>query len=258
MDEESAMAWTESEMRQYQQDGYRLVRGLLDAEEMARLRSVVPTLLGGNDERDGMHREREKGSAAVRQVYAAHRSDPTYRALSRNPKLVDPVRQVLGGDAYIWHSKLNVKESFEGAVWLWHQDYGYWSHDGVEPQLVSAMVLLDRATVNNGCLMVVAGSHRWGLVEHELDTVTTSYKQWCIPPRRLRELLREEDIRHVTGEPGDVLFFDSRLVHGSGHNMSPLPRNTFIIAYNAVANTPRAVENPRPDWVVAREFETVT
>jgi ectoine hydroxylase len=250
------MRWSECELREYHDDGFRLVRGLLGASEVERLRASVPALLGGDDERDGMHRERER-SGAVRQVYSAHRHHPVYRGLARDPKLLAPVRQVVGDDVYIWHSKLNVKEAFEGAVWLWHQDYGYWSRDGVESRLVSAMVLLDRATVNNGCLMVVAGSHRWGLVEHEADTVTTSYKQWCIPPRVLRERLREEDIRHVTGEPGDVLFFDSGLVHGSGHNMSPLPRNTFIIAYNHIANTPRPVEQPRPDWVVARDFEVV-
>jgi ectoine hydroxylase len=105
--------------------------------------------------------------------------------------------------------------------------------------------------------MVVAGSHRLGRLEHEADTVTTSYKQWCIPPETLRKTLREEDILHITGDPGDVLFFDCNLIHGSGHNMSPLPRNTFITVYNALSNKPRPVESPRPDWVVSRVFDPV-
>src|SRR4051812_48168076 len=143
------MEWSDSELREYREEGFRLVRGLLDPAEVARLRAAVPSLLAGDDERDGMHRERERGGAAVRQVYSAHRHDPVYRELSRDAKLLAPVRQALGGDVYIWHSKLNVKESFEGAVWLWHQDYGYWSRDGVQPRLMSAMVLLDRCTIDN-------------------------------------------------------------------------------------------------------------
>jgi len=74
----------------------------------------------------------------------------------------------------------------------------------------------------------------------------------------LKQRLTEEMIRPITGEPGDVLFFDCNLLHGSGHNLSPLPRKTFIIAYNDLANRPRPVDNPRPDWVVSRRFDPVT
>lgn len=250
------MPWSEAEYAEFRKNGYRLVRGLLSPQELAGLTGDVPGLLGGDEATDRMHREREK-SGAVRQVYGADRYAPRFRALARHPGILDPVRALTGNDVYVWHSKINVKDAFEGTVWLWHQDYGYWMWDGVEPKLISVMVLLDRATINNGCLMVVAGSHTWGRQEHFADTVTTSYKQWCLDVPTLKERIREEDIRHVTGEPGDVLFFDCNLVHGSGHNMSPLPRKTFIIAYNDIANKPKPVENPRPDWVVAREFEVV-
>jgi ectoine hydroxylase len=129
--------------------------------------------------------------------------------------------------------------------------------DGVNANLLSVMVFLDRATLNNGCLMVISESHKWGRQEHHPDEVTTSYKQWCIDRDTLAKKVKEEDIQHITGKPGDVLFFDCNLVHGSGHNMSPLPRKTFIIAYNACNNKPQGVENPRPDWVVSRNHDPV-
>ncbi|MCA9443386.1 MAG: phytanoyl-CoA dioxygenase family protein [Candidatus Omnitrophica bacterium] len=251
------MEWTPEQISSYNDDGFLIVRNLLSDAEVADLREAVQVLLHGNDEVDRMHRERERGGA-VRQVYLAHRHNPAFQELVRNPKLTDPVRQILEEQVYIFHSKLNVKEAFEGSVWLWHQDYGYWVRDGVQPRIVSTMILLDRATLNNGCLMVLPGSHRGGRLEHEADTTTTSYKQWCIPPEILKKTMREEDIKYITGEPGDALFFDCNLIHGSGHNMSPLPRNTFIIAYNAIDNKPAPVENPRPDWVVSREFELIT
>jgi ectoine hydroxylase len=250
------MKWTQAQLDQYNKDGYLVARGLISADELGDLHHEMPGLLNGDEAQDRMHREREK-SGAVRQVYLAHRHSPAYKALARSPKLLDPVHQIIGNGVYVWHSKINVKDAFEGTVWLWHQDYGYWMWDGVDPKFVSCMVMLDKATVNNGSLMVVAGSHKWGRQEHYADTVTTSYKQWCIDTPTLKQKIKEEDIRHVTGEPGDVLFFDSNLVHGSGHNMSPLPRKTFIVCYNDINNKPRPVEKPRPDWVVAREFEVV-
>ena len=250
------MKWNDSGIAEFRENGYRLIRGLLDETEIEGLRAGVPDLLQGKDEEDGMHREREKGGA-VRQVFLGHRHHPTYKALIRNPKILEPVQQLINNDTYIFHSKLNVKEAFEGTVWLWHQDYGYWMWDGIGPNLMSAMVIIDKATPNNGCVMVVAGSHKRGRIEHEADTVTTSYKQWCIPPDDLKAVIREEDIIHITGEPGDVLFFDCNLIHGSGHNMSPLPRNTFIAVYNNIDNKPKPVENPRPDWVVAHRFDVV-
>jgi ectoine hydroxylase len=249
--------WTDDTLLEYREKGFHLARGLLSASEVSRLLDEMPKLLHGDDAQDGLHRERER-SGAVRQVYLTHRHSQPYGELARDPRIIGPVRQVIANDVYIWHSKINVKDSFEGTVWLWHQDFGYWINDGVQARFVSAMVFLDRATLNNGCLLVAAGSHRWGLLPHYSDEVTTSYKQWCIELPVLRERLTEDLIQPITGEPGDVLFFDPNLVHGSGHNLSPLPRKTLILAYNDVANTPRAVSSPRPDWVVSRDHAVVT
>jgi ectoine hydroxylase len=249
------MRWSDEQVRQFREQGFLCCPGLLSAE-VEKLKAPLPALLAGKEEEDHMHRERER-SGAIRQVYLAHRYCESYRSLIRDPRLLDPVKQLLAGEVYIFHSKINVKEPFEGTVWLWHQDYGYWHHDGVNPRLISVMVLLDRATLNNGCLMFAAGSHRWGRLHHEADTVTTSYRQWCVPTTVLEQHLKEEMIQPITGEAGDVVFFDCQLLHASGHNLSPLPRKVFIAAYNAIDNKPGPVENPRPDWVVARQFDVV-
>ena len=250
------MLWSRQQCELYDRQGYLLVPGLFAGEEIDALNRVAGELLTGNEQVDRMHRERER-SGAIRQIYLAHRHSRHFQAVAGDERVVAPVKQILQSEIYIWHSKINVKDAFEGTVWLWHQDYGYWMWDGVDPRLVSVMIFLDRATLNNGCLMVAAGSHRWGRLEHTPDETTTSYKQWCVEAALLRQRLDEAMIHHVTGEPGDALFFDCNLLHGSGHNMSPLPRKTFIVAYNDLNNRPRPVEHPRPDWVVSRSFESV-
>jgi ectoine hydroxylase len=249
--------WTQQELKKYDEDGFLIRRGLLNSNEVAALLEPLPRMLDADDAQDGLHREREK-SGPVRQVYLVHRHSPPYKELARNPKLLEPVKQILQNDVYIWHSKINVKDAFEGAVWLWHQDYGYWFNDGVDAKFVSVMVCLDESTLNNGCFMVAAGTHKWGRVPHHTDTVTTSYKQWCIDVPYLKEHLKEEMIQPITGKPGDAIFFHPNLIHGSGHNMSPLPRKSIIMVYNDIRNKPRPVENPRPDWVVARQFDPIS
>lgn len=248
------MTWTDQQLKQYRQEGFLLVPDLLSVQELTALKADLPLLLTNDD--CGMHREREH-SGAVRQVYNSHRHVPSIRTLAHHPKIVDPVQQILQNSFYIWHSKLNVKEAFEGTVWLWHQDYGYWIYDGVDAKLTSVMIFLDPATLHNGCLMVISGSHSWGRQEHYSDTTTTSYKQWCIQKSILKEKIREAEIQHITGQPGDALFFDCNLVHGSHHNLSPVPRKSLIIAYNDIDNKPRPVENPRPDWAVSRVYDEI-
>ena len=69
--------------------------------------------------------------------------------------------------------------------------------------------------------------------------------------------IKEENITHLIAFPGDVVFFDCNIMHGSSHNMSPINRHTFIIVYNSIDNKPVSVANPRPDWVVSRQFDIV-
>jgi len=68
---------------------------------------------------------------------------------------------------YHWHSKVMLKEAEKGGTWEWCQDYGYWYHDGCPySRMVSAMLALDKATRENGCLKVMVGSHLLGRLEH--------------------------------------------------------------------------------------------
>ena len=113
--------------------------------------------------------------------------------------------QVLGDeDLYIYHSKINTKVAVEGAVWLWHQDYGYWYWDGIPTDnMATFMVSLDHATELGGCLYLVPGTHKLGRQEPYADEETTSYKQWTIAKERVIEILESSpDPVPVIGPPG--------------------------------------------------------
>jgi len=258
--------WTEQQLAEYHERGFLAQPGLLSADELAELQQTSAdmvaryekhTELAGDDDNE-VHFVRET-SGAVRSIFATHRKVEAYRRAIRHSKIAGPLKQVFDNDAYVFHSKVNVKDAFEGAVWLWHQDYGYWQFDGVNDRMLSVLIMLDETTVHGGCLLFVPGSHKWGVLDHYSDEVTTNYKQWVVTPEALRKHLTVDcEIVPVVGKPGDVYFFDCKILHGSGHNMSPQARKTLIFACADMANKPQPVEKPRPYWVVERQFESVT
>lgn len=174
---------------------------------------------------------------------------------ARNPRLLEPVKQLLGQAVYIWHSKLNVKFPTWGGPWLWHQDYGYWHREGVEPRMMTVAILLDPAHTYSGSLVVLRGSHRHGLLPHALDEMATARPQQTLVPA-VRATFPDEDIVEILGRAGDVVIFHPNLVHASGQNLSSRARRLFLLAFNAADNRP-TLDTQKPDWVVARDPEVL-
>jgi ectoine hydroxylase-related dioxygenase (phytanoyl-CoA dioxygenase family) len=87
---------------------------------------------------------------------------------------------------------------------------------------ITALVAIDDATPENGCLEIAAGQHRRGLLGPEWRPLDTS------------------DMDGFTLEPlptyaGDVLFFDSYVPHGSLPNLSDQQRRVLYVTYNRLA-----------------------
>ena len=144
---------------------------------------------------------------------------------ARSRRVVDTMEELLGGEVYHYHSKFTAKEPLDGGAWEWHQDYGYWYHNGiVYPYMASVMVALDRATRENGCLQVVKGSHHVGRLEHGV----LPGKQVGADPRRVEEILKRLTVEHVEMEPGDGLFFHANVLHRSDQNRSTQRRWTVL------------------------------
>jgi ectoine hydroxylase-related dioxygenase (phytanoyl-CoA dioxygenase family) len=161
-------------------------------------------------------------------------ADDAFGAVTRSARIVDAARMLLREDVYHWHSKIMRKEPRVGGAWEWHQDYGYWYHDGcLAPRLVSCMVALDGATVANGCLQVIPGSHRLGRLEHG-----GRGNQTGADPQRVQAIIERLGVRHCEMPAGSALFFDANLLHASEANTSDVPRRAYICCYNAWSNAP--------------------
>ena len=216
----------------YERDGYVMVRSLYDAREIAILRAAIeqyPQL------RSSLYERRDAEGKATRMATWNHPGDSVYGLAARSLRVVDTMADMLGGEVYHYHSKLTAKEPYDGGAWEWHQDYGYWYHNGcVYPTMASVMVALDRATRENGCLQVLRGSHLAGRVDHRV----LPGEQVGADPGRVDEMKKRMELVYAEMEPGDGLFFHGNVMHRSDQNRSSDRRWTVLFCFNAARNNP--------------------
>ena len=119
--------------------------------------------------------------AKLEAAEAQHATDPEFRKclrrypnlllpfvdeVTRLPAITDAVAEILGPDLLVLDPPFFIKEPRTPHFVSWHQDLHYWGLEGEDE--VTAWVALTPATVENGCMRFVAGSHRQ-TVEH-IDT----------------------------------------------------------------------------------------
>jgi ectoine hydroxylase len=211
----------------------------------------------------------------VRSVYGVHQHSPLFHRLARHPRLVEPARQLLGGDVYVYQSKLNTKAAFDGDLWPWHQDYVFWLREDSMPgpHVLTVAIFLDEVTEFNGPMLLIPGSHHDGVLPIELredggpDADSDERRPW-LPNlvARLKYTLDREVFLQLSrrlgmvspkGSPGAVLFFDCNIAHASPPNLSPFDRTLGFITYNRVDNAPAAAGLHRPDFLVSRDTAAV-
>lgn len=230
---------TAEQRADFERDGYVMVRKLFDDEEIAILRAAIE---GDEALRSRLYNRNDASGKNTRMAIWNHPGDSVYGLAARSHRVVDTMEDLLGGEVYHYHSKLTAKEPREGGAWEWHQDYGYWYHNGiVYPQMASLMVALDRSNRENGCLQVVKGSHHCGRIEHGV----LAGEQVGADPVRVEEIVKRLPIEYAEMEPGDGLFFHCNVLHRSDQNRSEQRRWTVIHCYNAASNNPY-VEHHHP------------
>jgi hypothetical protein len=221
----------DAELAAFNQDGYVLVRGMLDAQETALLgraaredRVLDQHAFGRSDGEGG----------TVRLALWNHPTETIYGMIARCESIVGSMERLLGGEVYHYHSKMIMKDPLVGGAWTWHQDYGYWYQNGaLFPWMASAFIAIDPATRQNGCLQMVRGSHQLGRIDHVLTG-----EQAGADLERVNEVLKRLELVHVEMAPGDAVFFHANTLHRSDRNRSQQPRWSMICSYNAARNDP--------------------
>ena len=214
---------TVQDVARLQCDGYLLIRDFFDPDSVGQLLSwtveleKAPEVSG----RHWVYREDSVTTPVQRVIQRIENFCPYHAGfdrLIRHSAVSRWTSALMGGAVVLFKDKINFKMP-GGAGFKAHQDQqAGWSV--YAPLFVTAMVSLDAATLENGCLEIAAGRHREGLIG----------EQW-VP-------LEEQglELQPVPTQPGDVIFFDSFVPHASKPNLTNQPRRILYLTYNLASH----------------------
>ena len=175
----------------------------------------------------------------------AHLTFPLVADITRDPRVLDAVEAVLGPDIMLWGASFILKAPRHAGHVSWHQDLKYWGLDGTAE--VAAWVAFSRATVENGCMRFVPGSHRRGLVEHR-DTYAED--NLLSRGQTLAIDVDESAAVPVVLAPGQLSLHHGHMFHASGPNHTDEWR--IGLALHFIAPSMRQVVAPRDFAQVVR------
>lgn len=219
---------TAAQRRAFDDDGYLIVRGLLPAEEVRFLLDTFMAMhAGGPIPGCFTPKPPAEANGDPLKVYPRmlhpHRVNLVALRYLLDPRLAAILTELFGEEPLATQSMLYFKPAGARGQAL-HQDNFYLK---VEPgTCIAAWVALDPADRENGGLEVVPGTHRMDLFCPEEADLEQSFTREYVPlPPGLAAV-------PVDLAPGDVLFFNGSLVHGSGPNRSADRfRRSFICHY---------------------------
>ncbi len=166
----------------------------------------------------------------------------------RHPRVLDPVRALLGPDLIVWDSDIFIKEPRTQGFVSWHQDLRYWgvdSHDAV-----TAWIALTDATGEMGCMRFLPRSHRAGLVDHE-DT----FENGNLLTRGQNVCWAVDESQARLGElrAGEMSIHHGLTMHASVPNRSAARRVGLVIRFATPAMRQVVAERDHAQLVCGRD-----
>jgi phytanoyl-CoA hydroxylase len=207
----------QTQRERFQQDGFVMENDIFSLSEVETLRQACAA---------PEDRQWETADQTIHSLGITARH-PAFLALARDPRIVERLIPLLGPDIQLQHSKLAAQATQKGKGGFgWHQDFAFFPHTNMD--LIAVMVMLDDATPDNGCMRMVRGSHRLGLLNHANDkglfTGSCQERIWEAQP---------ENVAPVTPRVGGISIHHCLTVHGSGPNPSGMPRRGIVFQYRA-------------------------
>jgi ectoine hydroxylase-related dioxygenase (phytanoyl-CoA dioxygenase family) len=226
-------------------EGYLLVENAVDADQVSALRNQFSDWVEASRQQcrpwgktlDGRARfdlepGHDKDRPALRRVNAPTDISAEYLAAMRDSRIADYVAELIGPNVKFHHSKINSKLPGAATAVKWHQDFAFTPHSNDD--LVTALLMLDDLSEENGPLQVLPGSHRGAIYDLWHDGEFTG----AIDDDLARDCLARSV--SCTGTAGTLCLMHTRLLHGSAANRSPRPRTLFIVVYSAEDAVPCA------------------
>jgi ectoine hydroxylase-related dioxygenase (phytanoyl-CoA dioxygenase family) len=224
----------EAQAAQFEEQGFAVFERALVGDTLELLRSRCDDFVAREDARmDALGTDVLGISHRGKRYFAneCQREEPALRAMLFSETMADVCRATIGNDAYFFFDQYVVKGPEGGLPFSWHQDSGYVVGNGGPPDHLPYLTCwcpLDDATIENGTVRVIPGSHHRGIVPHER-----------LKPSN--DLAADSDGEGLPIEvpAGSIVAFSSLLLHATGANRSDRARRVYLAQY-----TPEAMLDP--------------
>lgn len=236
---------TDEQLRFYDENGYLRLGRILSEDELRALQRRIDDIMLGRvvyegmffqlDSETGRYGDLAGGGYAgptlnYRKIQDLER-DPLFLAFMQAPLFREITRRLVGENVSCFRAMFMNKPARRGTVLPYHQDGGsQWGLD--RERFVTVWTALDPATRANGCVQIVPGSHKLGLLSERGHTIT---------PEQEAEHAKEEDSLFLEAEPGESILLHNYVLHRSGINPSGQSRRAFSVVYMDAAT--RRVED---------------
>lgn len=223
---------SQDQIDSYRENGFLVIEGFLSPDELAEWRAVTDeaveqrlssdkkgweALTNQNGDEDNYY------ARVFTQCIKLADTHEGMRRLMFDPRLGEVAATLAGVDGIrIWHDQALIKPPF-GNPTAWHLDNPYWSF--FSPQALSLWVALDDATLSNGCMWYVPGTHKTARYENvdigqNLGDLFRKYPEW-----------KAIDPVACPCPAGSAVFHSGLVAHGAGANMTNRPRRAMTCAY---------------------------
>jgi len=241
---------SQGQVASYQHEGYLVLPDLVSEPELLLLERTFQRFIEGRV--PGMGRDFCDMSGPYGRAFEDFNLVNAVLPRVYDPSLVDNVferraagiaRKLIGDDVTLDYDQFLAKRpKRDRAVFAWHQDLGYWPTGTPDTRTVTCSLALDDATLENGCLQVVPGSHRESELRPHRPSAWSSSPELREEAHTLTVELRPTDtIVPLPVRRGSITVHNERIVHGSPGNTTDGWRRTYVVAFRSL----RTVEYER-------------
>ncbi|HVF10804.1 MAG TPA: phytanoyl-CoA dioxygenase family protein, partial [Abditibacteriaceae bacterium] len=218
----------------FEEHGYLLVGKILTDEELETLRERADWIASAEDvpHIPPQYRQTEPRVArgvldsdnamlSLRKIWHLAWYDEVMAAHARNPQITERIAALIGPDLKLYQDQLFMKPPRVGSRQPYHQDQPLGFHIDPPHLMVTCWTALDDATLENGCLRVIPGTHRKGVLP---ATAIDEYEQQALNHSLVREV-------PLPLKAGECSFHHGHLLHSSYPNLSQQRRRGYATHY---------------------------
>lgn len=231
---------TPEQWQAYERDGYLQLGRVLSAEDLTALQTRIDDIMLGRagldydkilmqlDSADGQYQNAGVQSRGWKGATLDYRKiqdleyDSLFLEYMSRPLFREICTQVYGDiPIAAFRAMFMNKPARKGTLLPWHQDR--WNYLDRDP-LITVWTALDPATKANGCVQIVRGSHKFGLInpDHPSGFLTEEQAEQFAP---------QDKVEYLELQPGEAVLLHNWLLHRSDTNATDISRRAFSVCY---------------------------